>query len=280
MTKVEGAKLRAAETYNAAADHFDSDALGFWDRIGRRTIERLELPAGATVLDVGCGTGASALPAAERVGPQGRVIGVDLADRLLEIGRAKAERRKLRNIQFQSGDMEHLGFPDGHFDAVVCVFAIFFVPDMATQLRELWRMVRPAGRLAIATWGLRMFEPGTSVWWDAVREVRPDLVPAVSPWERITTPQAVGELLREAGIAEMVVTAEDSHQTLRSPDDWWDIVLGSGFRWTVEQLGHETAERVRARTLMEMRRRKVAFVETNAIFATARKPLSSEENSR
>jgi ubiquinone/menaquinone biosynthesis C-methylase UbiE len=49
-------------------------------------------------------------------------------------------------------DMESLGFPDGAFDAVVCVFAIFFVPDMIKQVGELWRMVRPGGQLAITTW--------------------------------------------------------------------------------------------------------------------------------
>ena len=123
------AKLKAAATYNAAADQFDDEPLGFWARIGRRTIERLALPPGAAVLDVGCGTGASALQAAERVGPRGRVIGVDLAERLLATARQKAERHRLANIEFKSGDMERLGYSDDRFDAVVSVFSIFFVTD-------------------------------------------------------------------------------------------------------------------------------------------------------
>jgi len=143
----DAGKLKAATTYDAAADHFDDEPLGFWARIGRRTIERLELPLGATVLNVGCGTGASALPAAEMVGPQGRVIGVDLAERLLEIARQKGRESQLANIQFETGDMERLGYPDDHFDAVVSVFSIFFIPDMARQISELWRMVRPGGWL-------------------------------------------------------------------------------------------------------------------------------------
>lgn len=264
------AKLKAAATYNAAADHFDDEPLGFWARIGRRTVERLALSSGANVLDVGCGTGASALPAAERVGPGGRVIGVDLADRLLAVARQKAASQGLANAEFRTGDMERLGYPDDHFDAVVSVFSIFFVPDMARQARELWRMVRPGGNLAITTWGPRMFEPGTTHWWGAVRAVRADLVPAVSPWARITEPQAVRDLMREAGIPDVEVVAEASTQRLRSPEDWWTVVLGSGFRWTVEQLGPEAAERVRAANLAHMR--GVDAIETNAIYVTSRKP--------
>jgi len=269
---MEAAKLKAAATYNAAADHFDDRPLAFWDRYGSRTIERLALTRGSAVLDVSCGSGASAIPAAVAVGPSGRVVGVDLADRLLALARVKAVRRKLDNIEFVRGDMEKLDFPDGFFDAVVCVFAIFFVPDMERQVVELWRLLRPGGRLALTIWGPRMFEPGSSAWWAAVREVRPDLIPAVSPWERIMTPSALLQLLTRSGIGEADVVAEDGQQALRSPDDWWTIVLGSGYRWTVDQMDEETIERVRAANLEPLRQNDVKSIETNVIYAVARKP--------
>jgi ubiquinone/menaquinone biosynthesis C-methylase UbiE len=265
-------KLNAAATYNAAADHFDDEPLGFWERIGRRTVERLELSPGAAVLDVGCGTGASALPAAEMVGPHGRIIGVDLAERLLEAARKKATRRGLTNIAFATGDMEQLAYPDNHFDAVVSVFSIFFVSDMVRQICELWRMVRPGGVLAITTWGPRFLEPGTSAWWNAVKTVRPDLVATTSPWDRIVEPPVLRDLLRDAGISNVEIVPEEGWQTLRAADDWWTIVLGCGFRWTVEQLKPDEVQQVRAANLAEIRRNEVPAVETNAIFATARKP--------
>ena len=137
------AKAKAAATYDAAADHFDDEPLTFWKRIGRHTVIHLGLPAGANVLDVGCGTGASALPAAQAVGPNGRVLGVDLSAPLLEQARTKATAYDLKNVEFRLADMTALGFPDGHFDAVISVFSIFFVPDMEGLVRELWRMVRP-----------------------------------------------------------------------------------------------------------------------------------------
>jgi len=158
LTITDPVKIKAAAAYNAAADHSDDEALGVWAKYGGRTVERLALPSGASVLDVGCGTGASAIPAAERVGPNGKVIAVDLAERLLEIARHKAASRNLGNIEFRLGDMEDLGYPDRHFDAVICVFAIFFVPDVAKQIKELWRTVRPGGQLAITTWGPRVWD--------------------------------------------------------------------------------------------------------------------------
>src|SRR5215208_3918687 len=79
---LEEAKKRAATTYNAASDFYDHPANTFWSRYGRRTVERLKLTPGARVLDVCCGSGASAIPAAESVGPSGSVTGIDLAHNL------------------------------------------------------------------------------------------------------------------------------------------------------------------------------------------------------
>jgi ubiquinone/menaquinone biosynthesis C-methylase UbiE len=272
MEKItEPAKLKAATTYNAAADHFDDGPLAFWDRYGRATIERLRLKPGSVVLDVGCGSGASAIPAGEAVGPHGRVIGVDLAERLLAMAQAKADAQKLSNTAFRQADMERLGYPDESFDAVVCVFAIFFVPDMVKQVRELWRMVRPGGQLAITTWGPRMFEPGSAAWWAAVKQFRPDLHAAFNPWERIITVEAVRQLLAESGIEIADVIAEDGQQVLQSPDDWWTVVRGSGYRWTLEQMDQETAARVREANLVTVRKAGIKSIETNVIYAVAAK---------
>src|SRR4029450_9543292 len=71
----DDAQARAAATYNAAAEAYDDPANSFWDRFGRRTVDRLGLARSARVLDVCCGSGASALPAAEGVGADGHGLG-------------------------------------------------------------------------------------------------------------------------------------------------------------------------------------------------------------
>jgi ubiquinone/menaquinone biosynthesis C-methylase UbiE len=266
------AKAKAAATYDAAADHFDDAPLGFWERIGKRTIDRLALATGAKILDVGCGTGASALPAAQAVGAKASVIGVDLSARLLERARTKAKARGITNIEFRVADMTSLGYPDAHFDAVVSVFSIFFVPDMEGLVRELWRMVRPGGKLAVTTWGPRIFEPAYARWQTAIRQERPDLYSAFNPWDRITEPEAVRRLLRDGGAANIEVAEEDGVQALRSAEDWWIIALGSGLRWAIEQMGPEAAARIKADNVNWLSENKIDRLETNAIYAIAQKP--------
>lgn len=267
------AKAKAAATYDAAADHFDDQALSFWSRIGERTVARLKLSAGAEVLDVGCGTGASALSAAQAVGPDGLVLGVDLSARLLEQARAKAAMRHLANVEFRLADMTALGYPDAHFDAVVSVFSIFFVPDMEALVHELWRMVRPGGQLIVTTWGGQMFKPAYSRWLAAIQRECPDLHSAFNPWDRITNVESVERLLRDGGVTNIEVTAEDGSQPLRSADDWWTIALGSGLRWTIERMGPQLAARVKAHNLRWLNETAIRSVDTNAIYGIGRKPL-------
>ena len=275
MNTDEDAKRRAATAYNAASDYYDDPANSFWERFGRRTVERLGLRPGACVLDVCCGSGASAIPAAEAVGVSGSVLGVDLAEGLLELARGKAKRRGLRNLDFRAGDMLDLGLPAASFDAVICVFGIFFVPDMPAAVRELWRLVSPGGKLAVTTWGPRLFEPANGAFWESVRTIRPDLHKGFNPWDRISEPGAVRALFAAAGVEDSEVVAEAGVHPLASPEDWWALILGSGYRGTIESLNAEERERVRLENLEFIRSASIRSVEANVVYASASRAAPS-----
>jgi ubiquinone/menaquinone biosynthesis C-methylase UbiE len=271
----ENAQDRAAFTYNAAADFFDASPLGFWDYFGRRTIELASLPRGSRVLDVCCGTGASALPAAEAVGPTGKIIGVDLAEELLELARRKAVQQRLGNIKFEVGDMLSLRFPTESFDAVVCVFGIFFVPDMPRAVSELWSRIRPGGKLAITTWGPNFFQPGSDAFWRSIKDVRPDLFKGFNPWDRINDPGSLTKIFDEAGIAPPKIVPENRLHPINSAEDWWTIVLGSGYRGTIEQLTLAERQKVQDANLAFIRNEKISAIETNVLYALGAKPLTA-----
>src|SRR5512137_2165018 len=103
MRDLNEAKAKAAATYDAASDLFDHPANAFWNRLGRNTINRLDLKPGALALDVCCGSGASALPAAEQVGDAGYVNAIDLAEKLLNLASTKAKHKSLNNVEFRIG---------------------------------------------------------------------------------------------------------------------------------------------------------------------------------
>lgn len=271
MNDLEVAKAKAAMTYNAAADYFDHPVSSFWHCFGRQTVERIGLSPGEQVLDVCSGSGGSALPAAELVGSDGQVVAADLAERLIALAVAKAEARGLENIEFRIADMLDLGYPDASFDAVVCVFGIFFVPDMTAAVKELWRMVKPGGRLAITTWGPDLFEPANSAFWDAIADVRPDLQRSFNPWERISEPSGLREMLAEAGVHAVDIMAESGSHPLNSPEDWWAIAMGSGYRGTLAQLDAEALALVRKQNLAQLDESQVDAIATNVIYAVATK---------
>ncbi|MDD2770492.1 MAG: class I SAM-dependent methyltransferase [Methylococcus sp.] len=272
MTELELAKAKAAFAYNAAADYFDHPVSSFWHRFGRQTVDRIGLRSGERVLDVCSGSGGSALPAAESVGPGGGVVAADLAERLIALARAKAEASRLNNIEFRVADMLGLGYPDSSFDAVVCVFGIFFVPDMEGAVRELWRMVRPGGRLAITTWGPELFEPANGAFWQAIEKVRPDLRRSFNPWERISSPEGLRSMLAGGGVNRCDIVAEAGTHPLNAPEDWWAIAMGSGYRGTLAQLDNAEFAAVRQSNLSQLLAHRVSAIETNVIYAVATKP--------
>lgn len=109
-----------------------------------------ELRPGEQIVDVGCGAGIDSLIAARMVGPDGRVVGVDMTPAMLEKARASGVASRLENLEFRAGHGEELPVADGWADAVISNGVLNLMPDKAAGLREMARVLRPGGRLQIA----------------------------------------------------------------------------------------------------------------------------------
>jgi ubiquinone/menaquinone biosynthesis C-methylase UbiE len=107
------------------------------------------------VLDIACGTGLVSFEAARAVSARGRVLGVDLSDRMVGAAERQAREKKLSNCGFSRMDAETLALPDASFDVVLCAFGLMYMPDPEQALREMRRVLRAGGRVSLAVWGER-----------------------------------------------------------------------------------------------------------------------------
>jgi demethylmenaquinone methyltransferase/2-methoxy-6-polyprenyl-1,4-benzoquinol methylase len=134
-------------------------SLGIDQRWRRRTVESLQLTAGHRVLDLATGTGDLAIMIA-KTHPDVTVVGSDPSEGMLSVGREKVVASRLKSrVVLESGDAQALPYEDQSFDAVTMAFGIRNVPDRAKALREIARVVKPGGRIAI----LELSEPRSGI---------------------------------------------------------------------------------------------------------------------
>jgi arsenite methyltransferase len=108
------------------------------------------LAPGEEVLDIGCGAGTDTLVAAQMVAPTGRVTAIDMTPEMLSRARAAAEQMSAHNVEFVEGDVEKLPFAAASFDVAISNGVIDLIPDKDAIFSEIFRVLRPGGRLQIA----------------------------------------------------------------------------------------------------------------------------------
>lgn len=146
----------SGDMFNAIARRYDFLnrvlSLGLDGRWRRATVEALQLRSGTRVLDVATGTGDLALTILDYC-PDARVVGLDPSSEMLSLADAKADRAGHPDLELEEGDARDLPFADASFDAVTIAFGIRNVPDRELGLREMKRVVKPGGRIAILELG-------------------------------------------------------------------------------------------------------------------------------
>lgn len=165
---------------------------------------------GEHVLDIACGTGVAARLVAESVGISGTVIGLDNSEEALEVARKHA---LAENIQWQRGDAVNLPFLDAQFDIVLCQQGLQFFRDKQTALREMQRVLKYDGRIAVSVWSSIRNSPGYFAIQEALLETAPDVAKGMSPGFSLDDAEQLQTLLLDCGCNNVRVytTTKDAH---------------------------------------------------------------------
>jgi ubiquinone/menaquinone biosynthesis C-methylase UbiE len=247
----------------------------FFEVVGTRLVALAGVFPGAHVLDVAAGRGAVLLAAAERVGPGGYVLGIDLAERMVQQTSEEIERRGLRNAEMRLMDAEQLELPDASFDFVLCSFALFFFPHLGQALSEFMRVLRPSGVLGVALGSARA-DPRWE-WHNALVQqyAGPEPLPPAMLERSFHQPGDLTHMLEAAGFVDVREHLEDEVLAYRDEDEWWAALWTHGTRSPLERMTPDVLARFKAEAFAHLRELKQSTGLTQRLqfmYALAKKP--------
>lgn len=216
------ARRRTAAGFGQVAGAYDTTGTEFFTDLGRRLIARAGIRPGDRVADLGCGAGASLIPAAVAAGPGGQVTGIDASREMLARAGRAARARGLR-VTLTAGDAQDPPLPPGGTDVITASSVLQFLPRPRRAVRNWLELLAPGGRLAVS-WGMRQ-DPA----WLAVMAVLDDEVPRQSApgfEEYLRRPPfddaaSLERVLTGAGYTGAVTRAEAITTIYDSPQQWW-----------------------------------------------------------
>lgn len=224
-------KAAVTSAFSAAAAGYDRLGVRFFTPMGRRVVELAAPATGQRVLDVGCGRGACLFPAAEAVGPSGRVLGIDIAPGMIDEAAREIARHGLADtVQVRVMDGEDPDLPPASFDVVTGSYSVIFMPDAPAALGRYAGLLTPGGRIAFSS---PLFTADTFPFLPPVfTELIPsrllrNLPPA---WQPEQLRQRFNSWLQDE--ADLVSTMQSAgFAEVRVADEEIDMVAATGTAW-------------------------------------------------
>ena len=205
-------------------DRFFDEQMAF---LNHRLVADARLRSGMQVLDLGSGTGYPALLGARTVGPNGSVIGLDLAEQMRAVARRKTTALGLANVMFRTGDATTLPFEANSFDAVTSRFCLMFLPEIPKATAEIARVLRPGGWVAAAVWSSPDKNPSIGLSMEAIKSVieLPPPNPTAPGIFRLAKPGDLAGMMQQAGLIDVTEQEFLAEWSYASADEYYTSLM-------------------------------------------------------
>lgn len=277
MTEFDPAAFTAdaRKVWSEAAPRYDKLSAALFGPITEEFMDFAGIRKGWRVLDVASGPGIAARAAARRAGEKGSVLATDLAPGMIELAAARPPEKRAAPIEWRLVDAQQTGLPDASFDAVVCQLGLMLFAEPDRALAEMRRVAKPGAPVACLVQGRRSHMLFTALVMDAIIARAPELrAPKGAPTIFAFGPDGVlEEYFSRAGLREMVTRRLDGVFRFKSPEDYWETMVGGAgkTRALLDALDPVRRAKVQADVIRRAgKRRRGSFVEIPYEFVLAR----------
>lgn len=204
---------------------WDEEFMDFLVPMRDEIIDLLQLKGTELVLDIASGTGEPGLTIANQL-PSGKVVLTDLSEGMLAVAREHAVIRGITNVEFQACDVSALPFPDNTFDAISCRLGFMFFPDMQLAAKEMFRVLKPGGRVATSVWGEAEKNFWVTVMGGTINrnlQLTPP-APGAPGMFRCAKPGMVAELFQQAGLTNTSEKEVSGKLDCGTADVFWNMM--------------------------------------------------------
>ncbi len=248
------------EVYSRTAENYARFGGPVFESMASPLLKGANLKPGQKILDVACGIGIPSLSAAQMVIPDGSVIGIDLAPGMIEMARSRAAEKGLKNVEFREADAEALPFEDRSFDAVLCHLGLIHFTDRAKALKEMGRVLKPDGDLAVSVWSIPDRTKVTGIVSKCVATLWPAaVIPGAPTWFDFGPEGALEKILLDTGFREIRTNRFDFPLEVRDGEEYWRTNLGVSGRlqMLLKNVPQDVAKQIEAQAKTEAEKYRI-----------------------
>jgi ubiquinone/menaquinone biosynthesis C-methylase UbiE len=232
-----------SQLFTKVSKGFDQSGPKFFTHFGELLVSFSDIKQGSKVLDVGCGRGASLIPAAKRVGKLGKVVGIDISKGMIDELQKDVKKLGLNNVELIAGDVEKLEFID-EYDRILCGFSIASFPDVEKVFTKFRQFLQPDGKIAVSNW-----HKNAHKGWEWMSKAIGDHVTKENPLLKTNgveyefdTAENMKLFLEKMGLKNVEVEVQEKLFYFKNEEDWWQTSLNNGMRAVLDRMEGKALE--------------------------------------